>query len=142
MKIPVLVPIIFDHPFTYDSDAKLGVGDYVIVPFGKSKITGVVWDDFEKNDIKKFKIKSIFQKLDVVPLKKKTISFLNWFAEYNLIPKGMALKLVLLSSNAIEKMEKKNYEPYNYKIKKNSIKLSINQIKSLEKMMYLCVIHA
>ena len=136
MKYPILLPNIFNHPFTYESEINLKLGEFVLVPFGKSKITGVVWDEFEKNDNKKFKIKSIQKKLDVVPLKKDTINFLNWFAEYNLIPKGMALKLVLLSSNAKEKMEKKIYEPYTYKIKKNSFKLSINQIKSLEKMSY------
>ncbi|MDC3117644.1 primosomal protein N' [Candidatus Pelagibacter sp.] len=136
MKYPILLPNIFNHAFTYESEINLKLGEFVLVPFGKSKITGVVWDEFEKNDNKKFKIKSILEKLDVTPLKKNTINFLNWFAEYNLIPKGMALKLVLLSSNAIEKMEKKIYEPYNNIIKKNSFKLSINQIKSLEKMSY------
>ena len=136
MKYPILLPNIFNHPFTYESEINLKLGEFVLVPFGKSKITGVVWDEFEKNDNKKFKIKSIQKKLDIAPLKKDTINFLNWFAEYNLIPKGMALKLVLLSSNAIEKMEKKIYEPYKNKIKKNSFKLSINQIKSLEKMSY------
>ena len=136
MKYPILLPNIFNHPFTYESEIDLKLGEFVLVPFGKSKITGVVWDEFEKNDNKKFKIKSIQKKLDVAPLKKDTINFLNWFAEYNLIPKGMALKLVLLSSNAIEKMEKKIYELYNNKIKKNSFKLSINQIRSLEKMSY------
>ena len=38
MKVPILVPNIFDHPFTYESggiDIKLG--DYVLIPFGKSK---------------------------------------------------------------------------------------------------------
>ena len=134
MKYPILLPNIFNHPFTYESKINLKVGDFVLVPFGKSKITGIVWDEFEKNNNKKFKIKNILKKLDVSPLKKNTINFLNWFAEYNLIPKGMALKLILLSSNAIEKKEKKIYEPFDNKIKKNSIKLSISQNKSLEKM--------
>ena len=48
MKYPILLPNIFNHPFTYKSDISLKVGDYVVVPFGKSKITGVVWDEFEK----------------------------------------------------------------------------------------------
>ena len=134
MKYPILLPNIFNHPFTYESKVNLKVGDFVLVPFGKSKITGIVWDEFEKNNNKKFKIKNILKKLDVSPLKKNTINFLNWFAEYNLIPKGMALKLILLSSNAIEKKEKKIYESFDNKIKKNSIKLSISQNKSLEKM--------
>ena len=134
MKYPILLPNIFNHPFTYESKINLKVGDFVLVPFGKSKITGIVWDEFEKNNNKKFKIKNVLRKLDVSPLKKNTINFLNWFAEYNLIPKGMALKLILLSSNAIEKKEKKIYEPFDNKIKKNSIKLSLSQNKSLEKM--------
>ena len=88
MEYPILVPNIFNYPFTYKSNLNLKVGDYVLVPFGKSKITGVVWDEFEKNNNKKFQIKNIIKKLNIVPLKKNTINFLNWFAEYNLIPKG------------------------------------------------------
>ena len=134
MKYPILLPNIFNHPFTYESSINLQVGDYVLVPFGKSKITGVVWDEFEKNNNKKFKIKNIVMKLNITPLKKSTINFLNWFSEYNLIPKGMALKLVLLSGNAIEKKEKKFYKIFDNKIKKNSIKLTTDQINSIEKM--------
>ena len=124
MKVPILLPNIFNHPFTYESDINLKVGDYVVVPFGKSKITGVVWDEFEKNNNRNFKIKNVLKKLDVVPLKKTTIKFLNWFSEYNIIPKGMALKLVLLSSNAVEKIQKDAYKIFETNIKKNSIKLS------------------
>ena len=121
MKYPILLPNIFNHPFTYESDINLKVGDYVLVPFGKSKITGVVWDEFEKNKDKKFKIRNIIRKLNVTPLKKDTINFLNWFAVYNLIPKGMALKLSLISGAAIENKEKKFYEIFDNKIIKNSI---------------------
>ena len=104
MKYPVLIPKLFNYPFTYESDFELKIGDYVKVPFGKSNATGVVWDEFEKNNKKNFKIKKILEKLEVSPLKKDTIKFLNWFSKYNLIPKGMALKLSLLSSQAIENL--------------------------------------
>ena len=134
MKVPILLPNIFNHPFTYESDINLRLGDYVVVPFGKSKITGVVWDEFEKNDNKNFKIKTVIKKLNVTPLKKTTIKFLNWFAEYNIIPKGMALKLVLLRSNAIEKLQKDTYKIFSSNIKINSIKLSEEQKRSLKKM--------
>ena len=63
MKFPILLPNIFDHPFTYESDIKLKVGDFVEVPFGKSKIIGVVWNNFEKNKKKNFKIKKKIRKL-------------------------------------------------------------------------------
>ena len=134
MKYPILLPNIFNHPFTYKTNMHLKVGDYVLVPFGKSKITGVVWNEFEKNSNKKFKVKSILRKLDVTPLKKNTINFLNWFAEYNLIPKGMALKLVLLSNIAIENKQTKFYKIFDNKIKKNQISLSNDQNKTLAKM--------
>ena len=53
MKVPILVPNIFDHPFTYESgNINLKLGDYVLVPFGKSKVTGVVWNEFEKEKSK------------------------------------------------------------------------------------------
>jgi primosomal protein N' (replication factor Y) len=38
MKVPILIPNIFNHPFTYNSDLNLKVGDYVAVPFGKSEV--------------------------------------------------------------------------------------------------------
>ena len=62
MKVPILIPNIFNHPFTYETNLKLKLGDYVIVPFGKSKITGVVWDEFEKNKNKNFTIKKVSKK--------------------------------------------------------------------------------
>ena len=134
MKVPILLPNIFNHPFTYESDLNLKLGDYVVVPFGKSKITGVVWDEFEKKNNRAFKVKKVLEKLDVCPLKKTTIKFLNWFSEYNIIPKGMALKLVLLSNKAIEGLQKNFYKNFESNIKKNSIKLTEEQKKSLKKM--------
>jgi len=65
MKFPILLPNIFNHPFTYESELNLKVGDYVVVPFGKSKITGVVWDEFEKKNNKNFELKTVLKKLKV-----------------------------------------------------------------------------
>ena len=134
MKVPILIPNIFNHPFTYDSDLKLKVGDYVVVPFGKSDLTGVVWDEFEKKTSKNFAIKKVSKKLNVPSLKKSIIKFLNWFSEYNMIPKGMALKLLLLSSNAIEKISSEVYKQFKIDIKQNKIELSKEQKDSLKKM--------
>ncbi len=137
MKFPILLPNIFNHPFTYESNIKLKVGDYVLVPFGKSQATGVVWNEFEKKNDKNFKIKKITKRIEIRPLKKETINFLNWFAEYNIIPKGMALKLVLLSSKVIEKLSKDKYENFRFKLKSNSIKLTNEQQNSVKKMKIL-----
>jgi primosomal protein N' (replication factor Y) (superfamily II helicase) len=136
MKVPILIPNIFNHPFTYDTNLKLKVGDYVVVPFGKSELTGVVWDEFEKKTNKNFVIKKVLRKLDVPSLKKNTIKFLNWFSEYNMTPKGMTLKLLLLSSNAIEKISGEVYEQFKIEIKKNKFELSKEQKNCLTKMNF------
>ncbi len=134
MIFPILLPNIFNHPFTYKSNIDLKIGDYVLVPFGKSKIKGVVWDEFEKDKKRNFEVKSVLKRYEVTPLKKTTIKFINWFSEYNIIPKGMALKLFLSGSNDLEKFPKeiiKNSKPY---IKNHLVNLSEDQKKSLKKI--------
>ena len=39
-----------------------------------------IWDNFEINNNKKFKLKKILRKLNISPLKKNTNNFLNWFS--------------------------------------------------------------
>ena len=136
MNFPILLPNIFNHPFTYESDLKLEIGDFVEVPFGKSKIVGVVWNEFEQNNVKSFKIKKIIRKLETPKLKKKTLEFLNWFAEYNIVPKGMTLKLLLCSGKAIEKIDNKFYKDFNFKIKNNLFKLTEDQKKILNEINF------
>ena len=134
MKYPVLIPNIFNFPFTYESNLNLKVGDYVYVPFGKSKITGVVWNSFEKKNNKNFQIKKILKKIEIESLKKETITFLNWFSEYNLVPKGMCLKLLLLSGQAITNFEDEVYQSYNKKKFVNKFTLSSDQEETLDEM--------
>ena len=134
MKVPILIPNIFNYPFTYETDLSLKIGDYVIVPFGKSEIAGVVWDNFEKNKKKNFKVKKVIKKLNIPPLKKNIVNFLNWFSEYNMIPKGMALKLSLLSSNGIEETTSEGYEKFKVDFRQNNIELSKDQKSCLKKM--------
>ncbi len=135
MKYPVLVPNIFNYPFTYESEIKLQVGDYVKVPFGKSVITGVIWNDFEKTKNKKFNIKKILEKINIKPLKNETINFLNLLSEYNLVPKGMCLKMHLLGGEAIHPFDKNKYDEYNLVNKKTDFKLSTEQKKILKEVL-------
>ncbi len=116
MKVPILIPKIFDFPFTYESDGiDLKLGDYVKIPFGKSEIIGVVWNEFEKEKNKKFIIKSVISKLNIPSLNKNTINFIDWFSKYNLIPRGMTLKLFLLSGEAIENINVDEFKKFNKK---------------------------
>ena len=63
MKVPVLVPRIFDHPHTYSTGniEKLKPGSIVSVPFGSDTEIGVIWDKQQETN-KNFKIKNIIEK--------------------------------------------------------------------------------
>ena len=135
MQIPVLLPNIFNHPFTYEFDKKLSPGTYVKVPFGKKDLTGVVWNLFEKKIQKKFKLKKIKSVIEINPLKIETINFLNWFSNYNLVPIGMCLKLHLLGGDAITKFNDEEYLIFNNKKTRQNFKLSEDQNKVFREML-------
>ena len=106
MKVPVLVPKVFNFPFTYDSgdSENFKPGDLVVVPFGKSKEIGVVWDKIQPSE-KKFKLRNIEKKLDNFKINEKLINYINWFSSYNLVSKGMVLKMCLGDKKNTSKIE-------------------------------------
>jgi len=133
MRIPILLPNIFNHPFTYKfSNLNIKLGDYVEVPFGKNKKIGIVWDEFEKNKNKQYLIKNVIRKLEIPSLNLETINFLKWFSEYNMVPIGMSLKLHLLSNEAIEIQNNEELQKYNTYKKANEITLSKEQLISVK----------
>ena len=134
MKVPILIPNIFDHPFTYDSNSlNLDKGNYVIVPFGSTKITGIVWDKFEKAE-KKFLIKKIEKKLDVPKMQGSMIDFLNWFSIYNIVPIGMCIRLTLLSKGAVENIPENSFNQYQKLNRNLKYKLNSEQEKCLSEI--------
>ncbi len=134
MQIPVLLPNIFNYPFTYESDKKLSPGTYVKVPFGKKDLTGVVWNLYEQKTQKKFKVKKIKSIIKVDPLKIETIKFLNWFSSYNLVPIGMSLKLHLLKGDAITKFDEKDYLIFKNRRTNQTFRLSGDQDRVFKEM--------
>ncbi len=126
MEVPVLLPKIFDHPFTYLNNSNftnsLKQGDIVIVPFGKKKEIGVVWDKVNSTK-KKIKLKKIERKIKNLNLNTKLIKFINWFSVYNLVPKGMILKMCLGNLKNFERKKtnllKTNLETTKYNLNKD-----------------------
>ena len=132
MRIPVLFPKIFDHPFTYKSEMseKLKPGDFVKASFGSSEITGVVWPHEQKTD-RNFKIKKISKKIEVKNLSLPMIEFISWFSKYNLVPLGMSLKMCLLNKGVVEKNFDKEFNKFKFNYKSNKFLLNSEQKKSL-----------
>ena len=110
MEVPVLLPKVFNYPFTYNNDSKkiknLNQGDIVIVPFGKKKEIGVVWDKINHTE-KQINLKKIEKKISNICLNKKIIKFINWFSIYNIVPKGLILKMCLGNLKDFELKKKK-----------------------------------
>ena len=98
MRAQVLLPKVFNFPFTYNTKKKkLIPGDVVEVPFGKSQEIGVVWPG-EGPQLKKIKIKNINKKIEKFSLNKKLIDFIKWFSMNNMMPLGLVLKMTIGSN--------------------------------------------
>ena len=63
MKLQVLLPRVFNYPFTYSSNKiKVKIGDLVEIPFGLKKEFGIIWNNGH-SEPKKIKIKNIIKKI-------------------------------------------------------------------------------
>ncbi len=134
MKVPVLLPKIFNHPFTYNTGSInfLKTGDAVIVPFGKNLEVGIVWDSFHNID-KKIKLRNIEKKIPEISISKNLIKFINWFSMYNIASKGLVLKMCLGDKSNILKPENKTKKNSLHKVKK--YKLNSEQKSSLDDLL-------
>jgi len=132
MKVSILFPKIFDHPFTYKSEIaeKLVPGDFVKAPFGANIITGIVWKKEQKTE-KKFKLKKILNKININRLNTSMLDFIIWFSKYNLVPLGMSFKMCLLNKDIVDKKFDKEFHKFHIKKKDNKFILNSEQKKSL-----------
>ena len=130
MRVPVLLPKIFNYPFTYNvnNKNKLKPGDFVQVPFGKNSEIGVVWNEIQDTE-KDIKIRNIEKKINDFSLDQKLIKFINWFSNYNIASKGMVLKMCLGNKENILIREKT--EIISSGFKKDKYVLNFEQKKAL-----------
>ena len=103
MKAQVLLPKVFNFPFTYNSKIKIKIGDIVEVPFGSKHEIGVIWKNIYQEP-KNIKIKEISKKTDY-SIDKKLVNFIEWFSIYNMVPIGLVLKMAI---GSVDKFVKKN----------------------------------
>ena len=118
MKAQVLLPKVFNFPFTYNSKVQGKIGNLVEVPFGSKKEIGVIWKN-SYAEPKNIKLKDITKKTDY-SIDKKLVDFIEWFSSYNMVPIGLVLKMAIGStdkfirikdnSTVIQNTEKKNFD--------------------------------
>ena len=91
MKAQVLLPKVFNFPFTYNANIKSKIGDLVEVPFGSKKEIGVIWKN-KYEEPENINIKDI-KKGTGYSINSKLIDFIEWFSSYNMVPLGLVLKM-------------------------------------------------
>ncbi len=133
MKAQVLLPKVFNFPFTYNSNSKNEIGNLVEVPFGSKNEIGVIW----KNNFvepKNIKLKNIIKKTQY-KIDRKLINFMEWFSSYNIVPLGLVLKMVIggpqkFIKRVDKKIKIKKTKTKNFQLNKEQI----NALKFLEKV--------
>ena len=128
MKSQVLLPKIFNFPFTYNSRIESKIGNLVEVPFGSKKEIGVIWKNnyIEPENIK---IKYINKRTEY-SIDRKLIDFIEWFSTYNIVPIGLVLKMAIGGSDNFIKNKDSSLEIK--KTKKRYFRLNDEQISALK----------
>ena len=133
MKAQVLLPKVFNFPFTYNSKVKCKIGNLVEVPFGAKKEIGVIW----KNNYtvpKNIKIKDISNKTEY-SIDKKLVDYIEWFSSYNMVPVGLVLKMAIGSTNQFIRIKDNSIVVKKTKIKNfNLNEEQLSALKFLEKV--------
>jgi len=128
MKAQVLLPKVFNFPFTYNSKYESKIGDLVEVPFGTKNEIGVIWKN-KYTEPKDIKIKDIKRNTGY-SINSKLIDFIEWFSLYNMVPIGLVLKMVIGGTDRF-KINKDDL----IKVKKTQIKefkLNLEQTNALK----------
>ena len=132
MKAQVLLPKIFNYPFTYESNKRGNVGDFVEVPFGTKKEIGVIWKN-NHLEPKNIKIKNI-KRFVKYSINKKLVNFIEWFSTYNMVSVGLVLKMVIGDSDKFFKDKDEILVEKKTKIKRFELNSEQSEaIKFLEK---------
>ena len=128
MKAQVLLPKVFNFPFTYNSKNENKIGNLVEVPFGSKNEIGVIW----KNNFlepKNIKIKDITKKTEY-SIDRKLVDFIEWFSSYNMVPIGLVLKMAIGGTDKYIRIKDNLVEIK--KTKKKYFKLNTEQTEALK----------
>ena len=128
MKAQVLLPKVFNFPFTYNSFEQEKIGDVVEVPFGSKNEIGVIWKN-KYSEPKNIKIKNIVRKTGY-SIDAKLVDFIEWFSSYNMVPIGLVLKMVIGGTKNFFKMKDGPIQIKKTKLKK--FELNSEQLEALK----------
>ena len=128
MKAQVLLPKVFNFPFTYNTKWENKIGDIVEVPFGSKNEIGVIWKN-KFTEPENIKIKDI-KKNTGYKINNRLVDFIEWFSTYNMVPIGLVLKMVIGGTDNFIRIKDDFLKVKKTKVKK--YKLNSEQEKALK----------
>ena len=128
MKAQVLLPKVFNFPFTYNTKGENKIGDIVEVPFGSKNEIGVIWKN-RFTEPENIKIKDI-KKNTGYKINNRLVDFIEWFSTYNMVPIGLVLKMVIGGTDNFTRIKDDFLKVKKTKVKK--YKLNSEQEKALK----------
>ncbi len=128
MKAQVLLPKIFNYPFTYNINSVGKIGDLVEVPFGSKKEIGVIWKNVY-NEPKNIKVKNVNKKTGY-SIDRKLVDYIEWFSYYNMVSIGLVLKMTIGGTDKFISVKDKSILIKKKKIK--NFQLNNEQLASLK----------
>ena len=101
-RVGVLLPLPLGGTYDYrvPDDTALADGDFVTVPLGARKATGVVWGKGQ-GSVPEAKMKDVFARLDCPSMPEVCRRFIDWVARYTLSAPGAVLKMAMSVPDAL-----------------------------------------
>jgi primosomal protein N' (replication factor Y) len=101
--VEVLLPLALETAYSYSvpQDMELSEGDYVQVPLGPRRVTGVVWS-CNATPPGNAKLRDVITRYDLPPMPKLHRDFVDWLAAYYIEPAGQILRMCLRAPGAFE----------------------------------------
>jgi primosomal protein N' (replication factor Y) len=94
-RYDVLLTLPQDQLYTYTSNQHLELGAIVEVPFGKRRVSGVVWNETPTDYHPSFQLKPIDHMWPLPPLSIATRKLIEWASRYYMSFKGHFVKMTL-----------------------------------------------
>ena len=140
-KIIYYIDVLLAHnvseefTYKYETIEKPRVGMIVLAPLRSGEKIGVITKVNSVLNDSKIKLKFIKEISPEYRLNSKMIKFLNWVSNYNLIDRGLVLKMILSHSKFYFKKKKTKELTSNIKKNVKTIKLSLEQKRASQDIL-------
>ena len=124
-----------EFTYKYETIEKPRVGMIVLAPLRSGEKIGVITKVNSVLNDSKIKLKFIKEISPEYRLNSKMIKFLNWVSNYNLIDRGLVLKMILSHSKFYFKKKKTKELTSNIKKNVKAIKLSLEQKRTSQDIL-------